>query len=408
MDCCAMVSNLSKKSGTLQKIVIGAAIGAGLAFAFAGGFLARDVMGAGLRVNAAVQTAEYPLLAEVQALLDHHYLREQPDTTQRQYAAIRGMLGILGDPYTFFIDPPVAASESDVLAGTYGGIGVEIQRNELGEIVLYPFDDSPAKAAGIETGDVLLSVNGSALELTTGQDSIDQLLRGEVKDGNGVQVVYRRLATGEEVDVFIPFGVINVPSVIWRVLAEDERIGYMHVLRFTSRTPDEVRTAIAELSAAGVEGLALDLRNNAGGLLAESIAVADEFLDGGVLAYETNRAGEEVFNAQPGGAGVEYPLVVLVNRGTASGAELVAGALRDRERGILIGQQTYGKGTVQQIYLLADRSSLHVTAAEWFTPARTPLDGQGLEPNIAMIPDENGRDVELGEAVRQLAEQIAQ
>jgi carboxyl-terminal processing protease len=202
--------------------------------------------------------------------------------------------------------------------------------------------------------------------------------------------------------------VINVPSVIWRVLEEDERVGYMHVLRFTSRTPDEVRTAIAELSAAGVEGLALDLRNNAGGLLAESIAVADEFLDGGVLAYETNRVGEEVFNAQPGGAGVEYPLVVLVNRGTASGAELVAGALRDRERGILIGQQTYGKGTVQQIYLLADRSSLHVTAAEWFTPARTPLDGEGLEPNIAMIPDENGRDVELGEAVRQLAEQIAQ
>lgn len=401
-----MVSNRSRGAGSLRNILVGFAVGCALALAFAGGFLVRDVFGATLRAQAVEVTADYPLLAEVQALLDQHYLREQPDATQRQYAAIRGMLGILGDPYTFFIDPPVAASESDVLAGTYGGIGVEIQRNERGEIVLYPFDDSPAERAGIATGDVLLSVNGTPIELTTPQDVIDQSLRGEVREGNGVQLIYRQADSGNEVERFILFDVINVPSVIWRVLSEDERLGYLHVLRFTSRTPDEVRSGIASLQADGVEALVLDLRDNAGGLLAESIAVADEFINEGVLAYEQNRSSEHTFDGDAGGAGVEYPLVVLVNNGTASGAELLAGALRDRDRAILIGQKTYGKGTIQQIYRLADGSSLHLTAAEWFTPAQAPLDGQGLEPDIPMIPDENGRDVELGEAVRQLADQL--
>lgn len=392
----------------MRKIILGFALGAALAFSFAGGFVLRDVMGNALRAQAIGQVAsvEYPLLTEVQLLLNQHYLREQPDLTQRQYAAIRGMLGILGDPYTFFIDPPVAASESDVLAGTYGGIGVEIQRNEQGEIVLYPFAGSPAERAGIATGDVLLSVNGVAIELTTGQDTIDQSLRGEVREGNGVQLSFRRAATDEVADEFILFDVINVPSVIWRVLSEDARVGYMHVLRFTSRTPDEVREAITALDSEGISGLVLDLRDNAGGLLAESIAVADEFINDGVLALEEDRRGQETFSGQSGGLGVQYPLVVLVNGGTASGAELLAGALRDRERAILIGQRTYGKGTIQQIYRLGDGSSLHVTAAEWFTPARTPLDGEGLEPNVTMIPDENGRDVELGEAVRQLAAQL--
>jgi carboxyl-terminal processing protease len=404
-----MVSNRSRGASSLRNILLGFAVGCGFALAFAGGFLVRDVFGSTLRVQAEGigESTEYPLLREVQALLDLHYLREQPDATQRQYAAIRGMLGVLGDPYTFFIDPPVAASESDVLAGTYGGIGVEIQRNEQGEIVLYPFEDSPAERAGIVTGDVLLEVNGTPIELTTPQDVIDQSLRGEVREGNGVQLVYLQSATGEAIDQFILFDVINVPSVIWRVLSEDERIGYLHVLRFTSRTPDEVRASIAALEAEGVAALALDLRDNAGGLLAESIAVADEFIDDGVLAYEQSRASEQTFDGQSGGAGLEYPLAILVNGGTASGAELLAGALRDRDRGLLIGQTTYGKGTIQQIYRLADGSSLHVTAAEWFTPAQVPLDGEGLTPDIPMIPDENGRDVELGEAVRQLALQLA-
>jgi carboxyl-terminal processing protease len=382
-------------------------LGLGIGLAFAAGFLLRDVTGGSLQALAAdPATGGYPLLQEVQTLLDQHYLREQPDPQQREYAAIRGMLSSLSDRYTFFIDPPVAASESDVLAGTYGGIGVEIQRNEAGEIVLTPFEDGPAARAGVQVGDILVAVNGMAVELTMQQDAIDQLLRGEVKADSGVEITTRRRATSEVVTQFILFDVINVPSVIWRVLDEAPTVGYMHVLRFTSRTPEEVRTAMAALSAADIRALVLDLRDNSGGLLAESISVADEFLDAGVLAYERQRSGEQEFPGVPGGVGLGYPLVVLVNSGTASGAELVAGAIQDSERGILIGQVTYGKGTIQQIYTLSDSSSLHVTAAEWLTPDRRQLDGTGLQPEIAMIPDVNGRDVELGEAIRYLSAKL--
>lgn len=387
-----------------RSILIGALLGAALALVFAAGFFVGDRSGmTTMRVFAqSPETEGYPLLDEVQALVDDHYLGEQPDITQRQYAAIRGMLSSLEDRYTFFIEPPVAQSESDVLAGTYGGIGVLVQRSEAGELVLVPFPDGPAAAAGIEDGDVLLAINGAPVDLTLPQDQIDQMLRGEVKDNNGVDLTVRKADSGDEMTTFVPFAVINVPSVVWRVLQEDEQIGYVQILRFTSRTPEELTTAIAELRDANIEALVLDLRNNSGGLLQESIRVADEFIDSGVLVYERDRQGERNFEGASGGAAVDLPLAVLVNQGTASGAELVAGALQDYKRGFLVGQATYGKGTIQQIFPLSDGSSLHITSAEWYTPERQRLSDGGLQPDIVMIPDVNGRDVELGEAVRQL------
>lgn len=391
-----------------RSILTGIALGVLLALVFAGGFVARDLIGVPSRPALAQSDAAdgYPLLDEVQGLLDAHYLREQPSVREREYAAIRGMLSTLGDRYTFFIDPPVAQSESDVLAGAYGGIGVLIQRNEAGDIVLFPFPDGPAAEAGILDGDVLLEVNSNPLDLSLPQDQIDQMLRGEVKEGSGVDLKVRHAETDDTLEVFVPFAVINVPSVVWRTVAEDERLGYIQILRFTSRTPEEVVRALDDLKAADISGLIVDLRNNSGGLLQESIEVADEFVDTGTLVTEMDTEGETTFEGTAGGAATELPLAVLVNQGTASGAELVAGALQDYERGPVIGQKTYGKGTIQQIFPLSDGSSLHVTSAEWFTPAGQALSNGGLEPDIAMIPDENGRDVEMGEAVRQLQQTL--
>ncbi|MCA9912818.1 MAG: S41 family peptidase, partial [Anaerolineae bacterium] len=160
------------------------------------------------------------------------------------------------------------------------------------------------------------------------------------------------------------------------------------------------RTALSALMEADIQGLLLDLRGNGGGLFQESIEVAGEFLDGGVVTIQKTRNAEESFEASTGGAATDIPLIVLVDGHTASASELVAGAIQDRDRGILVGQRTYGKGTVQQIFTLSDGSSVHITYAEWFTPDRSPIAGVGLAPDIEMIPDENGRDVELGEAVR--------
>lgn len=400
--------NSSDKSRQLwRSILLGLVCGVGIALIFTAGFFFRELAGLPVRVSASASDADsYPLLDEVQSLLDSHFVREQPDFPTRQYAAVRGMLSALADPYTFFIDPPVAASESDVLAGTYGGIGVQIQRSEAGELVLYPFADSPALVAGIEAGDILRALDGQAVDVTLPQDAIDQMLRGEVRDGNGVEITVDRAATGESFTAFVPFAVINVPSIVWRVLQEDSELGYVQIMRFTSRTPEELITAIEDLRAADITGLVLDLRGNTGGLLQESITVADEFIDTGVIVHERDNTSEQAHNARGGGVAVDIPLAVLINERTASGAELVAGAIQDQSRGILIGTTTYGKGTVQQIFPLTDGSSLHVTSSEWFTPNHQPLDQVGLQPDIPMQPDPNGLDVVLGEAIRQLQDEL--
>lgn len=390
-----------------QSIVLGALTGLGLVIVFAAGFIFRGVIDL-QSVNAANDANSYPLLSEVQSLIDEHYLRQQPDIKEREYGAIRGMLAILNDRYTFFVDPPVAQSESDVLAGTYGGIGVQVKRSEQGDLTLYPFADSPAQAAGIEGGDILLAINETPVDISQQADEIDQMLRGEVKTGSGVNITFREPANGEEKTVFIPFAVINVPSVVWRTLEDNPEIGYIQILIFTSRTPDELKNALTDLRQSNVSALVLDLRNNSGGLLQESVVVASQFVDGGVVVYEKSNQEEHELLAEQGGLATDFPLVVLVNQGTASAAELVAGAIRDRERGILIGQTTFGKGTVQRIYRLSDDSSLHITSAEWLTPKRQHLEEDGLQPTIEMIPDPNGRDVELGEAVRYLEESLLQ
>lgn len=391
----------------LKSLFTGGLIGVGLAIIFSLGFILRDILDVPSVFSAGQSQSTqsgYLLLDEVQNLIDQHYLREQPDYSVRQYAAIRGMLSSLGDRNTFFIDPPVAQSESQVLAGTYGGIGVLLQRNEAGQFVMYPFPDSSARVNGIQDGDILKSVNGRNLMLSDSPDFVDQLLRGEVKDNNGVNLVIIR--GGEEISLFVPFAVVNVPSIQWRVLDEDERVGYILIIRFTARTPSEIEEALAKLAQSNIQALIVDLRNNSGGLLQEAIDVAGIFLGNKVILIEITKSDEREFYPNIIPTSSDLPMIVLINHRTASAAELVAGAIQDYARGTLIGQKTFGKGTIQQIFRLSDTSSVHITSAEWLTPNRNAIEGVGLKPDIEMIPDENGRDVELGEAVRHLQKHV--
>lgn len=393
--------------GVVLGLLLGVAFGAGFLFRGAVPSLASPPQ---VDNNGGIVRAEgiqYPLLAQAQALLNEHYLRPLPEQTALEYGAIRGLLGTLNDRLTYFIEPPTAASESNVLAGQYGGIGVQVKRDEQGRFVLYPFRDSPAAKAGLMDGDVLLKVNDKDVSPDMQQDAVDQLMRGEVKDNNGVSLEVRAVVGGQEADktrsYFIKFEVIEVPSVVWRVLDEEPNFGYVQILRFTARTPDELSKAMTELRAKSIRALVLDMRNNPGGLLQESIQVANQFLENDqIVLYERSRAQEKEYKATNGATITDLPMVVLINRGTASAAELVAGALKDHKRATLIGQTSFGKGSVQLIFQLMDKSSLHVTTAEFFPPNHATLEGIGIEPNLPMIPDEKGRDVELGEAIRYL------
>lgn len=391
----------------------GAATGVLLGLVFAAGFFLRDTMDdTDSVVNAQVDDSgelDFVLLDEVHRLVSDNYYAELPGDDNLEYGAIRGYLGALDDPYSFFNEPPAARTESASLAGRYGGIGVIIKRNVAGEVELYPYPESPAITAGVIDGDILVSVNGEVVTPEQDLNIIRQALRGEVTDdGNGVEITIRTPGSAEERVLSIPFEEIRVPSVVWRILPGEPLIGYMNITSFTSRTPDELAEAIADLEAQGMQGLVLDLRNNSGGLLRESIEISEQFLDGGTIVIEESRvSGREVIEDSAGGIATEVPLMVLVNNRTASASEVVAGALQQNGRAQLVGQQTRGKGSVQYIFGLSDGSSFRITGAIWLTPDETPLDGVGLTPDIPMIPDVNGREVELDEAARQLRQQLS-
>ncbi len=389
---------------TLKSVLLGLFIGFCVAGIFAAGYYTRDVLQVVHR-SGDEGFISYQLLDEVQVILEQSYLRTLPPVRVREYAAIRGLLSSLEDRNTFLIDPPVAASEQHVLSGAYGGIGVSIRRDEQGRIILTPFADGPAARAGVVEGDRLVAVNGRPIQLSDSLDSIDQSMRGEVGNNNGVSITVASVE-GNERTLFIPFELITVPSIVWRVLEEDKRIGYVHLLRFTERTPKELDEALKNLIGQDIRAVVVDVRNNSGGLLQQSIDVAGAFIEEGVIAYEVNRAGEVKYETSSGGVGESIPLVVLINERTASAAEIVAGAIQDYGRGVVIGQRTFGKGTMQRIYQLSDGSSVHVTFAEWLTPKRRSIDRLGIVPDIEMIPDVNGRDVELGEAIRVLRQEL--
>lgn len=243
-----MHASTPKRRPTLLTLLRGFAFGALLGAAFMAGFLFRGEMPLQAQGN-----RSYPLLQQAHGLLIDHYLRPLPSETQLEYGAIRGLLATLNDRLTYFIDPPVAASESNVLAGQYGGIGVQVRRDEQGRFRLYPFRDGPAARAGVRDGDILLKVNGEAVPPNARQDEVDQLLRGEVKESNGVTIEVSAETEAQNTRSYsIPFETIEVPSVVWRTLEEEPSFGYIQVLRFTSRTPAELQKAFEELRAANI------------------------------------------------------------------------------------------------------------------------------------------------------------
>jgi carboxyl-terminal processing protease len=339
---------------------------------------------------------------ETWRLVEQDFVGSLPSPQARVYGATRGMLATLNDPYTTLVEPQQHQREKEDLQGSFGGIGVTMRRNAQGDVVLEPLPDSPAIRTGVLEGDVLVAVNSNPISATMSFDDIAAVVRGPV--GTPVAISVRRGSSDSLLSFTITRAVIQTPSVTFRILDNAPQIGYIALNRFTERSGDEVQRAAQELQQKGARQLILDLRDNGGGLLTAAIDVSSQFLSEGVVLYEQQKGQpERTFRTKPGGAALDVPLVILINRGTASASEIVAGALRDNGRATLIGEQTYGKGSVQHIYDLSDGSSLHVTAAEWFTPGRHQLTGHGLAPDVAVaLSDEDmtaGRDPQLDRAV---------
>jgi carboxyl-terminal processing protease len=386
---------------TLIKIVLAAMIAGILYVAGVGsGYFLRDYIVKDQPTADASQ--EITLYWEVWNRVEEQFYGGVPADAPVTYGAIKGSLAALNDPYTLFLEPEPAAQEKADLEGQFGGIGAFVHRDEAGNVILEPMAGQAADQAGLLKDDILIRIDDRDIlpEMTT--EDIVALIRGEV--GADVLLTVKREGVAEPIEITVTRAVIETPSVTWRVLEEAPTIGYVQLTAFTERSNAELGKAFDELAAQGVEAYILDLRNNGGGLLDTAIDVASQFLREGVILKEDRQnEGERVYEVRRGGKLLDQPLVLLVNGGTASASEIVAGALQDYGRGILIGEGTFGKGSVQLIYELSDQSRLHVTVAKWFTPNGNMIDGVGLTPDIEILFSEedhaSGRDPQMERAI---------
>jgi carboxyl-terminal processing protease len=347
------------------------------------------------------------LFWEAWDLVEQHFFGDLPDNEHLSWGLIRGGLATLDDPHTVFIEPQPRQREKEALSGRFGGIGASVTKTEDGRIVLDPQPDLPAIEAGVLKGDTLLKVDDTEITPEMSVDDVVSLIRGEI--GTPVTLTVRHEGQTEPAVITVTRAEIPSPTVEWRMLDGTPGAGYARITMFSDRTPSELSNAIGDLKKQGMTRLVLDLRGNGGGLLDSGIKVAGEFLDGGPVVIQAEKGGKEhTYEAGSSPSFAEGKVVVLVDGGTASASEIVAGALQDRGRAVLVGEQTYGKGSVQQVFDLSDGSSVHITFADWLTPNRRKITGTGLTPEvqIAITDDDRaqGKDPQLERAIQVLEE----
>lgn len=326
---------------------------------------------------------------QVNAILEQDFYGAKPDLTTRRYGAINGLVAAFNDPYTRYEPPPQSANSGAAICGCQGVIGVTVEQMPNG-FILYPQPDLPAQQAGVLAGDQLVQVDQTILTATMTVDVVMQLVNGD--PNTEVILVVQRQEAGQATAETLNFEMTRIevvtPSMEWRLLDDTGRrpnIGYIRHAQFTNHSPEEMERALTELTAQGADRFILDLRNNPGGTVDASLKIVDMWLDQGVILIEEDTSGvEKHFDATNGQIVPGAPLVIVVDHGTASASEIVAGALRDHGRATLVGTKTYGKGSVQLRHELADKSSLFVTNALWFTPNHHQIAGIGLSPDLVV------------------------
>ncbi|HSC82733.1 MAG TPA: S41 family peptidase [Pseudomonas sp.] len=353
-----------------------------------------------------VETGKAPLpldelrtFAEVMDRIKAAYVEPVDDKTLLENA-IKGMLSNL-DPHSAYLEPEAFAELQESTSGEFGGLGIEVGMEDGFLKVVSPIDDTPASRAGIQPGDLIIKLDGQPTKGLSLMEAVDKM-RG--KTGSKLQLTLVREG-GKPFDVELTRAVIKVKSVKAQLL--EDGYGLMRITQFQVKTGEEVGKALAKLrkdNGKKLRGLVLDLRNNPGGVLQAAVEVADHFLTKGLIVYTEGRiANSELrFNADPADASEGVPLVVLINGGSASASEIVAGALQDHKRGVLMGTDSFGKGSVQTVLPLNNDRALKLTTALYFTPNGRSIQAQGIVPDIevtrAKVTREQDGDVLLKEA----------
>lgn len=338
---------------------------------------------------------------EVMALIKLHYVEpvSSIDLTKEYLATgtVKGMVSSLGDPYSRYLDADNFKDMQIDTAGEFGGIGIYMGMREDQIVVIAPIENTPASRAGVKAGDVISSIDGKSTEGMSSEQAAT-MMRGP----EGTKVVIGVNRGEERLEFELVREVIHVPSVEGKML--EDGIGYLGITSFTGTTVQGLYDQLDKLEAEGMKGLIMDLRFNPGGLLTAAIDVVDDFINEGPILHVAGRQGQgrHTFSATAEAEYPDLPLVVLVNKASASASEIVAGALKDLGRATLIGTQTFGKGAVQTIFPLSDGSGLVLTTQKWYTSGGHSIHLQGIEPNIVLY---NPGDQEMEEHLKKVQEE---
>lgn len=348
---------------------------------------------------------EFQRLAEVWDLIkEEHIDAENLDPQVISDGAIRGMLRALEDPYASFLNQEQYSLESEDIRGFFGGIGAEVGVRDGVMTILAPMPDTPAEAAGVKAGDVILEVDGESIrDLSLLQ--VVQLIRGE--KGTKVTLLIRHLRSTEPVSIEIERDIIKLVSV--NLLMQVGRIGHLRLSGFTGTTGEELIVALERFERSQGVGLVVDLRNNPGGLVSSVVEVTSQFIGKGLVLYQVDAQGNRRdWGVKSGGKALDVPIVVLVNEFSASASEVFAGAIFDNKRATIIGSTTFGKGSVNNLWPLDDGSGIVFTTARWFTPNGILIEGEGITPDVVLEPLEDvDDDVQLDRAIEILKDEIS-
>ncbi len=340
-------------------------------------------------------------LQNVIYLIDNYYV-EDTNLSDLVDAAISGMLDEL-DPYSSYMSPNEYEEMQIEFDGEFGGIGIVITIREEKLTIVSPIKNTPGDRAGLKAGDVIKAINGKLTSKMSQEKAVD-LMRGQ--PGTQVTLTIDREDQEEDFDVEITRANVEIPYVEQSM--ETDNIGYLSIYQFASDVGYKTEDALQELKDQGAQAIILDLRTNPGGILSEAVKVASNFIDDGTVVSVKSRKGEdEIYDTVSDINAVDLPMVVLINEGSASASEIVAGAISDYDRGKLVGQRTFGKGTVQTVIPMGDGSALRLTTARYYTPDGTFIHEKGIEPDVLVEFDsEAEEDAQLQKAIEMLKSEV--
>jgi carboxyl-terminal processing protease len=359
-------------------LLMSLSFGAGVIFGDAGLLFEPEV------VRADDQPLEFEVFWQVWRLTQSHFIDREImlDTTQLTYGAINGLIQALGDEgHTRFLTPEEVERQRMDISGTFSGIGARVGIEEGLPVIVAPFDGSPAQQAGVRAGDIIIEVDGQDVTSFTLNEVVERI-RGE--KGTEVVLTLFRPDSSESLEIAVVRDDIEIPAASW-AMVPGSQVAVIRLSQFSANLDDNIIKSVGEAKAAGAEAFILDVRNNPGGLLEQAIKVTSEFLkEGDVLLQEDADGNREAFPVRKGGVATDIPVVVLVNRGSASSSEIFAGAIQDHKRGLVIGETTFGTGTVLRPFDLEDGSTLLLGTSQWLTPQGRLIRKQGIEPDLVV------------------------